>query len=386
MYRSMRQHLTTKFKKKSRVSKKKKQSNVLSKNNTHKRSFFRKYCLKGKVIIPSNITKINNNAFKDCLKLTEIIIPKTVLHIGNNAFDGCFKLTTVTMYESIKFIGSKAFHNCVSLKNIVIKKINSDNYCTLIDYRINNICYSKTNKFGIKPPVCNDQIMDIIWDKCSKEEDANRNQCKCVDNVKASGYDTNCTPPDKKQTLDYFYAEICSYTSIMDNAFSGCLNLDLITIESIDTFRIDGDENKFKLLFSDSPSLKIKLPISIIDISTNIKEKFIKREREYFIFELLGHQYNNQDIKEKKKFSLITLGSGAPKDRWGRVLFPGRWNEKKLEYFNKIITNSLLTNPSREFKPFYPFQIVKDKSNVKKVDIKYNNYIRNKVMELHKML
>lgn len=70
--------------------------------------------------VSCKVTKIKNNAFKNCTKLEKVIIGKNILEIGTSAFYGCKKLTSVTMGANIVKIGRDAFKNCTSLRKITI--------------------------------------------------------------------------------------------------------------------------------------------------------------------------------------------------------------------------------------------------------------------------
>lgn len=83
-----------------------------------------------KVTVPSSVTikgvsykvtKIDNNAFKNCKKLTKVSIPSTVTEIGTAAFKGCKKLTSVTIPKNVNKIGKEAFSGCSKLKKVTIK-------------------------------------------------------------------------------------------------------------------------------------------------------------------------------------------------------------------------------------------------------------------------
>ena len=64
--------------------------------------------------IPSNVTSIANNAFKDRNDLTgTVTIPITLTNIGNTAFSGCIKLTKISYFGTTS-IGTDAFKDCIN--------------------------------------------------------------------------------------------------------------------------------------------------------------------------------------------------------------------------------------------------------------------------------
>ena len=68
------------------------------------------------------VTKISNEAFKNCTSLTSITIPYSITEIGGDAFSGCTSLKSVEFAENstLTDIGQGAFENCTSLADIVI--------------------------------------------------------------------------------------------------------------------------------------------------------------------------------------------------------------------------------------------------------------------------
>lgn len=93
---------------------------------------FRENKLK-KVTIPSSVKVIEDNAFRDCKKLTEIIIPDNVNQLGQSAFQGCSSLYRVELSGQV-YIGMSAFEDCSSLKELVI----SDGINTISHYAFKN--------------------------------------------------------------------------------------------------------------------------------------------------------------------------------------------------------------------------------------------------------
>ena len=64
------------------------------------------------------VTKIGENAFRDCRQLTSVIIPSTVEEIEDHAFMNCSQLKSVSINGKIKIIGDYAFYDCSSLRHI----------------------------------------------------------------------------------------------------------------------------------------------------------------------------------------------------------------------------------------------------------------------------
>jgi hypothetical protein len=73
-----------------------------------------------KIIIPNNIKKIGDDAFRGCKNLTSVTIPDSVTSIGDNAFSGCDGLTSVTIPDSVTTIGVCAFWACERLASVTI--------------------------------------------------------------------------------------------------------------------------------------------------------------------------------------------------------------------------------------------------------------------------
>lgn len=66
----------------------------------------------------SNVTTLNNAAFRDCETLTSVKFSDALTSIGNNTFQNCTSLTTVPLPTSFETIGNSAFNNCTSLATI----------------------------------------------------------------------------------------------------------------------------------------------------------------------------------------------------------------------------------------------------------------------------
>ena len=64
---------------------------------------------------------IGNNAFKNCLSLTQINIPDSVTSIGGSAFYSCYSLTQINIPDSVTSIGNNAFNDCYSLCDVLLE-------------------------------------------------------------------------------------------------------------------------------------------------------------------------------------------------------------------------------------------------------------------------
>ena len=70
------------------------------------------------VVIPEEVTAIDDNAFKSCDTIKSIVIPNTVKSIGNYAFKSCTGLTEITLPEGLETIGDYAFASCTRLSSL----------------------------------------------------------------------------------------------------------------------------------------------------------------------------------------------------------------------------------------------------------------------------
>ncbi|MBT7983730.1 MAG: leucine-rich repeat protein [Akkermansiaceae bacterium] len=73
----------------------------------------------GTINIPESIegipvTKIADNAFESCTKITRVIVPQTILSVGNNAFEDCSELRLVGFEGRLPEIGTDAFIGAVN--------------------------------------------------------------------------------------------------------------------------------------------------------------------------------------------------------------------------------------------------------------------------------
>lgn len=70
------------------------------------------------VKVPSGITKIGDNAFKNLTGLENVNITEGVTLIGDYAFYGCIDLKTVKIASTVTGIGDSAFEGCTGLETV----------------------------------------------------------------------------------------------------------------------------------------------------------------------------------------------------------------------------------------------------------------------------
>lgn len=70
--------------------------------------------------IPAGITRIENQAFEGCTKLTSVLLPSELIEIGDRAFSNCTNLVDINIPNRVSYIGNAAFQGCSSLPKIKI--------------------------------------------------------------------------------------------------------------------------------------------------------------------------------------------------------------------------------------------------------------------------
>lgn len=82
-----------------------------------KNAFYR--CPLTSVTIPGSVTSISETAFQEC-NLQSVTILPGVKSIGKSAFEGCYNLTALSIASTVESIGEAAFRSCSKLPSPVI--------------------------------------------------------------------------------------------------------------------------------------------------------------------------------------------------------------------------------------------------------------------------
>ena len=80
--------------------------------------------------IPDTVEFIGESAFENCTKLAEIILPKNLKTIDINAFKGCTAFTEITIPKKVTTIELGAFDDCKKISKITYEPVNIDSVST----------------------------------------------------------------------------------------------------------------------------------------------------------------------------------------------------------------------------------------------------------------
>ncbi|ELP91507.1 hypothetical protein EIN_512000 [Entamoeba invadens IP1] len=93
------------------------------------RQFISKLCItKGNYtsrhnrVAPSNLIKIGDGCFSECVSLKNVFFNQNLKVIGGFAFYNCTGLTAIKLPKNITFIGKSCFSGCIWIKSVVLNR------------------------------------------------------------------------------------------------------------------------------------------------------------------------------------------------------------------------------------------------------------------------
>ena len=214
------------------------------------------------IILSSNLSKIEQEAFNGCKKLEEINLPEKLSIIDVSAFAYCESLKSLVIPPNVMSIGAGAFKECSGMRSITVDKGNkvydSRNDCNAVILSSNN-----TLVVGCASTLIPKDIL-IIGDMafCGCKDLTSISIPNGVTNICKGAFTwsglTSVDIPNSVTRIGEFAFQSCkniksftipeSVTVIDEVAFSGCDSLKTITILGKDTYIGDG-------AFASSPEL-----------------------------------------------------------------------------------------------------------------------------------
>lgn len=233
------------------------------------------------ITIPDSVTAADNLRFEHCTNLTSITIGNGISSIGEYAFYGCKKLSSVTLGNGVTSIGSCAFYDCTSLTSITIP-----DSVTSIGWGAFRNCTGLTS---VKLPKGLLSIEAELFSGCTGLTDITIPDS--VSFIMGMAF-SDCTglasitiPQHVSYIASYTFSSCTGLTSItlpdklysIDNyAFSGCINLTSITLpEKVTSIK----DNAFYACFS---LTSISIPRNIYRINTGAFKKCYNLTDIYF--------------------------------------------------------------------------------------------------------
>lgn len=217
--------------------------------------------------LPSTVTSIESYAFVDCLSLTKFTMPDNVTHIGASVFESCSELSTIELSDSLETIGERAFAECRALDIIYIpsevKAIGPNAFYNCVNLLVLEV--ASDNEYYLSKD-------NVLYTKDEKE---------LIVSVE-TGNSKIIIPStvEKIHQNAFFNAEKVKEIIVHDgvkeietNAFSGCVNIEKVTVPFIGS---SVEDNGIFVSIFNSQELKTLKQITITK-ETKVADKAFQR-------------------------------------------------------------------------------------------------------------
>lgn len=206
--------------------------------------------------VPEGVKYIADSAFANCENLTKVIFPSTLITVGNNAFYKCFNLSTAEINSDIS-VGSHAFYYC-NLLNIDTSKIML--YGERSFYyggRLNNITIAKEVNTLPKEVFSGFIAQTVIFEETTNLKFI-KEKAFCFSTISSINIPSSCEFIGEKA---FAYTALTSVyigkniTTIQGEAFTSCENLTTVEFETGRSDRLNFLESNCKGIFSHCTNL-----------------------------------------------------------------------------------------------------------------------------------
>ena len=214
--------------------------------------------------IPSSVTSIKWNVFRNCTNLKSVKLLSTITTIPSSMFDDCPKLESVTLSSSIVEVGESAFRGCTSLKSFPFSQITKIDWGAFQSSGIEEADLSSVTDFSYANSsfsYCNSLKKVILPNNVTSLANGMFYNCKSLIDVNI---------PSSLEIINDELFDGCGFTeftfpanikTICRGAFYGCESLTRVTLN-------EGLESIGYCAFRGVPITEIIIPSSVKSIGS----------------------------------------------------------------------------------------------------------------------
>jgi hypothetical protein len=226
------------------------------------------------IYIPEGVTSIGDYAFAGCTALYNIHIPEGVTSIGDYTFAGCTALRDIYLPASFLSIGDNAFAGCTSIQDFYLNISIPEGVTSIGENAFAG--YNFIYYFGLYIPASVTSIDENAFAGCTNLQsiDVDPNNANYASYDGGGLYNKNLTTLIRCPTGANGIYIPASVTSIDENAFAGCTDLQSIDVDpnNANYASYDGvlyNKNLTTLIRCPTGANGIYIPASVTSIDEN---------------------------------------------------------------------------------------------------------------------